>query len=138
MAATMTQVINLALEVGILLMAGLGYYFFRARKYHWHAQLMTIGFAMIVVSFLLVMLPSLLMTYMTFLDPATVVFDTASLLHIPLGILGMALGAFLVIRWAQNDYRLNDMKAAWTMRATMVTWVANVLLGAAIFFTMPS
>ena len=138
MAATMTQVINLVLEVGILLMAGFGYYAFRKKKHHWHAQLMAMGFAMILVSFLLVMLPSIWMTYMTFLDPATVVFDTASLLHIPLGMLGMAVGSFLVLRWAHNDYRLNDMKAAWTMRATMVTWVANVLLGAAIFFTMPS
>jgi hypothetical protein len=30
------------------------------------------------------------------------------------------------------------MKAKFLMRATMVSWIANVLIGAVICFTMPS
>jgi uncharacterized membrane protein YozB (DUF420 family) len=138
MAATMTQTIDLILEIGILVMTIGGYMAFRAKRYNWHGQLMALGFAMILVSFLLVMVPSLLMNYMTFLDPATGVFDAASIVHIPFGILGLGLGALLVIKWARNDYNVNNMKAPWLMRATMVSWVANVVLGAAIYFTMPS
>jgi len=96
------------------------------------------GFAMILISFLLVMIPSLWMNYSTFLDPATVVFDTASIIHIPIGAAEMALGAVLVIRWARNDFKLTNMKAKWLMRSTMVTWVSSVLIGVAIYFTMPS
>lgn len=138
MAATLTQTIDLGLQIGIILMVVIGYIFFRNKKYNWHAQLMTIGFFMIITSFLLVMIPSLLMTYTTFSDPNTVVFDTSSILHIPFGIAGLVLGGFLVIRWARNDYKLNNMKAKWLMRSTAVVWVVNILFGAAIYFTMPS
>ncbi len=138
MAATLTQTVNLGIHIGILLFVIAGYFFVRKKKLIWHAQVMTIGFAMIIISFLLVMVPSLLMNYSTFLDPTTVVFDTASLVHIPIGIAGVFLGAALVIRWARNDYSLNNMKAKFLMRSTMVNWVANVLTGTAIYFSMPS
>ena len=115
-----------------------GYFFFRTKKYLWHAQFMTIGFFMILVSFLLVMLPSLWMTYTTFLDPSTVVFDASSLVHIPFGIVGLMLGGFLVVRWARNNFSVANMKATWLMRGTTIAWAANVLLGAVIYFTMPS
>lgn len=138
MAATLTQTINLGIHIGILLFVIVGYFFVRKQKFIWHAQLNTIAIAMILTSFLLVMIPSLLMTYNTFLDPTTVVFDIASIVHIPLGIAVMVLGAILMIRWARNDYSLNNMKAPLLMRATIVTWAASVLTGATIYFTMPS
>ena len=138
MAATLTQTINLAIEIAILSMAVIGYVAFRRKRFLWHGQLMALGYAMLVVSFLLVMVPSLGMTYTTFLDPSTVVFDAASILHIPFGILGLFLGGYFVVRWARNDYKLAKMKSTWLMRATMVSWIGNVLLGAVIYFTMPS
>jgi len=138
MAATLSQTIDLIIQISILLIIIIGILFFRIKKYNWHAQLMAISFFMILVSFLLIMLPALLMTYMTFLEPSTVVFDTASIVHIPLGIAGLALGGFLVIRWARNEFRLNNMKASWLMRSTAVLWVANVILGATVYFTMSS
>jgi hypothetical protein len=138
MVATMAQTINLGFQIGIFVLVIVGYVLFRKKKFIWHAQLMTIGFAMMIMSFLLVMLPSLWMSYTSFLDPTTFVFDTASIVHIPVGILGMVLGVFLVIRWARNDYKLTNMKAKWLMRAASVTWAANVVLGATIYFTMSS
>lgn len=138
MAATQTQTINLAIEVVILVLTIAGYWAFRRGRYNWHGQLMVIGFAMPLVSFLLVMVPSLLVTYTTFTDPRTVVFDAASIVHIPLGVVGMGLGGLLVAKWARNDYRLANMKATWLMRTTAVSWVGNVLLGSLIFLTMPS
>ena len=50
----------------------------------------------------------------------------------------MGLGGVLVAKWARNDHRLANMKATWLMRTTAVSWVGNVLLGAVIFFTVPS
>ena len=138
MAATLTQTINLGIHIGILLFVIIGYLFVRKRKFFWHAQLNTIGFAMILISLLLVMTPSLLMNYNTFLDPATVMFDMASIVHLPLGILVMVLGSILVIRWARNDYRFDNMKATLMMRATLVSWAASVITGAVIYFSMPS
>jgi uncharacterized membrane protein YozB (DUF420 family) len=138
MPATLTQTIDLGIQIGIILMVIIGYVFFKNKKFNWHAQLMTISFFMIIVSFLLVMVPSLLMTYMTFLEPTTMVFDTSSIIHIPFGTAGLVLGGFLVIRWARNDYRLNNMKSKWLMRSTAIIWIVNVLFGAAIYFTMPS
>ncbi|MCZ7382610.1 MAG: DUF420 domain-containing protein [Candidatus Methanoperedens sp.] len=138
MAATLTQTINLGIHIGILLFVIVGYLFVRKQKIIWHAELITISFAMILISFLLVMIPSLLMNYNTFLDPATVVFDIVSIVHIPLGIAVTVLGAILVIRWARNDYSLDNMKATLLMRFTLVSWAASVLTGAAIYFTMPS
>jgi uncharacterized membrane protein YozB (DUF420 family) len=138
MGAMLSQTINLVLQFGILIMTFAGYLAFRKRKLSWHGQLMTISFSMILVSFLLVMVPSLIMNYMTFNNPKSLVFDWTSIIHIPFGILGMGLGALLVIRWARNEYKFNKMKSPLLMRATMVSWVANVVLGAAIYFTMPS
>ena len=134
----MSQTIDLILQFGILIMTVVGFYTFKKRKLLWHAQLMTIALAMIVTSFLLVMLPSLLMSFMTFNNPSTLVFDWTSIIHIPFGILGLFLGAFLVFRWARNEYQIKNMKATFLMRATMFSWVINIILGTAIYFTMPS
>jgi uncharacterized membrane protein YozB (DUF420 family) len=138
MAATLTQTINLGIHIGILLFVIVGYLYVRKQKIIWHAQIITISFAMILISFLLVMIPSLVMNYNTFLDPATVMFDIASIVHIPLGIAVTVLGAILVIRWARNDYRVENMKATLLMRVTLINWAASVLTGAVIYFTMPS
>ncbi len=138
MAATLAQTINLGIHIVILLLVIVGYAFFKKRKFIWHAQMMTVGFIVILISFFLVMIPSLIMNYNTFLDPATVLFDTASIVHIPIGTAGIVMGAFLVIRWARNDYRLDNMKSTGLMRATLVNWIANVLIGATIYFSMPS
>jgi uncharacterized membrane protein YozB (DUF420 family) len=136
MNATMSQTIDLILQFGILIMTAVGFYSFKKRKLLWHAQLMTIALAMIITSFLLVMLPALLMSYTTFNDPANPVFDWSSIIHIPFGILGLFLGGFLVVRWARNEYTLKNMKATILMRATMFCWVINIILGTTIFFTM--
>jgi len=138
MAASLTQTINLGIQIVILLFVIAAYFYARNQKFIWHAEFVTMGFVMILISFLLVMVPSLLMNYNTFLDPNTVVFDIASIVHIPLGIAVTVLGAILVIRWARNDYSLDNMKATLLMRATIVTWAASVLTGAAIYFSMPS
>ena len=138
MSATITQTIDLGIQIGIIILVIIGYALFRNKKFNWHAQLMTIAFFMIITSFLLVMVPSLWMSYTTFLDPTTVVFDASSIIHIPLGLAGLVLGGFLVIRWARNEYKLTNMKAKWLMRSTAGLWVMNVLLGSVIYFTMSS
>jgi len=134
----MSQTIDLILQFGILIMTGVGFYTFKKRKLQWHAQLMTIALAMILTSFLLVMLPGLLMSYMTFNNPSTPVFDWSSIIHIPFGIIGLFLGGYLVVRWARNDYKFNNMKATFLMRLTMFSWVVNIILGTTIYFTMTS
>lgn len=138
MSATLTQTFDLGIQIGIIILVIIGYTLFRNKKFNWHAQLMTIAFFMIITSFLLVMVPSLWMSYTTFLDPTTAVFDASSIIHIPLGLAGLVLGGFLVMRWARNDYKLTNMKAKWLMRSTAVLWVMNVLLGSVIYFTMSS
>jgi uncharacterized membrane protein YozB (DUF420 family) len=138
MPAMMSQTFDLILQIGILIMTVVGFYTFKKRKLLWHAQLMTISLSMIITSFLLVMLPALIMSYMTFNNPSTPVFDWSSIIHIPFGIIGLFLGGYLVARWARNGYKLNNMKATWLMRVTMFCWVVNILLGATIYFTMTS
>jgi hypothetical protein len=138
MAATVTQTMDLVILAGLAMLTVVGYLAFRKKSYLWHGQLMTIGVVITVMTFLLVMLPGLLMTYTTLLDPATAFFDAVSLIHIPLGMLGLGLGAYLVLRWAKNGYKLANMKATGLMRATAVAWIANVAVGAMIFFSMPS
>jgi uncharacterized membrane protein YozB (DUF420 family) len=138
MSATLSQILDLVLQASIFIMVWVGYIFFRKKKYIWHAQLMTIAFFMILVSFLLVMLPSLIMTYNTFLDPATTMFDTSSIIHIPLGTAGLLTGGFLVVRWARNDFTLTHIKAPRLMWSTAILWTSNVVIGAIIFFTMSS
>ena len=133
-----TYLVNLCLQLGILVLLLVGYGFFRMKKYLWHAQVMMVSFFMILASFLVAMLPSLLVNYSTFLDPSTVVFDTASIVHIPIGIAGFALGSYLVARWARNGFRTTNMKATWLMRSTMALWIASIAIGIVIYFTMPS
>lgn len=134
----LAQVIDLILQFAILAMVIIGFVYTRKKKYHWHGTLMAVGFSMILVSFLLVMVPSLVMNYMTFTDPNAIVFDASSIVHIPFGITGLFLGAYLVYKWARNDFKPNNMKGKLLMRATAASWAANVIIGAVIFFTMPS
>jgi hypothetical protein len=138
MTATPTQTIDLVLGFVILMITFAAYYTFKIKKYSLHGHLMSIGFVMLIVSFLLVMLPSFATNYKTFLNPDTKVFDVASIIHIPFGMAGLGLGGFLVIKWARNDFKLNKMKAPFLMRITIISWISNVILGAIIFFTMPS
>jgi uncharacterized membrane protein YozB (DUF420 family) len=138
MSASLAQTLDLGIQLGVLVMITAGFLFFRRKKYLWHAQILTMAFFMIVTSFLLVMVQSLSVTYATFLDQQTVVFDTVSMAHIPFGIAGLILGGFLVGRWARNNFSLRDMKAPRLMRATLSLWVINIVLGAVIYITMPS
>jgi len=133
-----TYLVNLCLQLGILVLLLVGYGFFRMKKYLWHAQVMMVSFFMILASFLVAMLPSLLVNYSTFLDPSTVVFDTASIVHIPIGIAGFTLGSYLVARWVRNGFRTTNMKATGLMRSTMALWIASIAIGIVIYFTMPS
>jgi hypothetical protein len=138
MGATPTQTINLVVAVGILALSIVGYLALKNKQYLRHGQLMAMAFGMLIVSFLLVMVPSLWANYRTFLDPNTIVFDVASILHVPFGLVGLAAAGVLVTRWGRNDYKISGMKTPLLMRITMVSWVGSVLLGAIIFFTMPS
>jgi uncharacterized membrane protein YozB (DUF420 family) len=138
MAATMFQTINLAVQLILLLFLGVGYYAFRGRQYKRHARLMTLAWAINIASFLLIMTPSLMMNAGTFLIPPIIFFDVVSIAHIPLGATALLLSTYLVARWAFNSGRTNGCVGKWPMRATMLTWTASIVIGAAIYFTMPS
>lgn len=135
---TLAQVIDLTVQITVLVLVIMAYGMFRRKNFLWHAQVMTIAFVVILTSFLLIMVQSFVITFQTFTTSGTVGFDVASLAHVPFGAAGLILGGYLVVRWARNNFSLQNMKAPRLMRATLVLWVVNIVLGAVIFFTMPS
>jgi uncharacterized membrane protein YozB (DUF420 family) len=138
MSATLAQTINLSLQLVILCLILIAYAFFRRKQYRKHAQTLTAVYFMIVLSFLLVMVLSLFQTYQTFTEPTTLAFDVASMAHIPFGIAGLALGGWLIGRWAYNDFSLKEIKAPRLMRATFSMWIITIVLGIVVFYSMPS
>ncbi|OPY32009.1 MAG: hypothetical protein A4E32_01618 [Methanomassiliicoccales archaeon PtaU1.Bin124] len=118
--ATMSQDINLVLQITMLAFLLVAYMSFRKKRMNRHAQLTTVAWAMNVVSFLLVMIPSWSMTQSTILDPPITTFTVASLVHIPIGALGLILSTFLVVRWSLNSGNVQACYGKWLMRTTMV------------------
>jgi hypothetical protein len=99
---------------------------------------MTLAWAVNIASFLLIMVPSLMVNANTFLVPPIVFFDVVSIVHIPIGAAAMLLSTFLVVRWALNSGQVSGCIAKWAMRTTMIAWVVSIVIGASIYFTMPS
>jgi cbb3-type cytochrome oxidase subunit 3 len=134
----MFQTINLVVQLFMLFILGIAYYAFRSRRYLRHAKLMTFGWAVNIASFLLIMVPSLMMNAGTFLVPPIIFFDVMSIVHIPIGAAAMLLSTILVVRWAFNAGKVKGCMGKWPMRATMITWAASIVIGVSIYLTMPS
>jgi uncharacterized membrane protein YozB (DUF420 family) len=138
MAAAISQTINLFIQVLMLGMLVAAYLLFRRKRFIMHARLMTVAFGMNIISFILVMVPSLTANGGNFLVEPIMTFNVVSIVHIPIGIAAMLLSAFLIVRWASNSYKVGGCRGKWLMRATLLTWATSILIGISIYVSMPS
>jgi uncharacterized membrane protein YozB (DUF420 family) len=99
---------------------------------------MAVAWFLNIVSFILVMVPSLITNVSTFTDPETPIFNASSIVHIPIGIAAFILSTYLVLRWAFNSGDIRKCFGKGLMRATMITWMLSLIIGIVIYLTMPS
>jgi uncharacterized membrane protein YozB (DUF420 family) len=127
--------INLVLQVAIVAILVTSYLVKRRGKFLQHGVMMAAGIALSMVSFLLVMGPSLyslglggsLFENLPFNTSVTVV------LHASFGSVAEILGLWIVASWRfKLDYQL-CVKRKKVMRVTFLLWLTSLLLGIALF-----
>jgi uncharacterized membrane protein YozB (DUF420 family) len=133
MQLTMLSYLDFIIQIAILGVLVISYFFIRKKNLRQHGALMTSVFVVNTILLVAVMLPP-------FLSEGTEIFgnilDMDSLLllsHHVLGLIAELLGAFLVFRWAIKAFNTSFCKGKILMRVTMGTWLASILLGAVIF-----
>jgi uncharacterized membrane protein YozB (DUF420 family) len=129
---TLSQ-INLALQIAILIMLLTSLALKKRYKYLLHGITMLIAVILNTLSFLIVMLPSLLSLEIVRTQPTTQ-FSAVTLTHASLGAIAEILAIWLVASWHLNGPPQNCRKRKLTMRVTLILWLIVLWLGFVLYY----
>ena len=127
--------INLVLQVVIMAIFVTSYLVKRRGKFLQHGVMMVVGVALSMVSFLLVMGPSLYSLGISRSLFGNLPFNTSVtvVLHASFGSVAEILSLWIVVSWRfKLDYQL-CAKRKRVMRVTFLLWLTSLLLGTALF-----
>lgn len=124
---------NLAFQmvVFVLLLVSLGLK--QRRKYLAHGITMSIAVVLNALSFLLVMLPSLLNMEIVKTEPFNAV-SLAAIAHTSLGVVTVVFALWLVASWHFQSSIQNCARRKKMMRPTLVLWLIVLLLGFVLYY----
>ena len=100
----------------------------RKRKYFAHGTIMLIAVVLNTISFLLVMMPSLLNMEIVRTQPMHW-FSLTTMAHAGLGAITIMLSAWLIAAWHLQPSNRECVRKRKFMRLTIVLWVVVFLLG---------
>ena len=102
------------------------------RKYVLHGMTMLIAMVLNVLSFLLVMLPSLLGLVIIRTQPLHVV-SIAALIHACVGAVSIVLGLWIIVLWHLQSSTKNCVKRKKMMRLTLILWLLALAVGIVLY-----
>ena len=120
--------VNLGLQITILTIILIGYILKRKAKFFLHGTSMLVGVVLNLISFLLVMGPSLFSFEIIRTQP----LNEVSLIALTHGIIGgtaLVSGALIVASWHLQSSTKNCVKRKKLMRMTIVLWTIALVLG---------
>jgi hypothetical protein len=124
--------VNLGLQIGILVLIWVAYFIKKRRKYFIHGTLMTVGVILNIVSFLLVMGPSLLSFEIVRTQPLHE-YSLITLTHSAIGGIALILGAITVVSWRLQSSTKNCVKMKRLMKPTIILWTIALVLGILLY-----
>jgi len=127
--------VNLGLQIGILALIWVAYFIRKRRKYFIHGTLMLVGIILNVISFLLVMGPSLLSFDIIRTQPLHEYSLIAST-HSAIGSIALILGAIVVASWHLQSSTKNCVKMKKVMKPTIILWTIALVLGIALYIIL--
>jgi len=127
--------VNLAIQVIILFVLFASLALKGKRKYIMHGVTMLIGVILNVISFLLVMLPSLLSLEIVRTDPLSMI-SIFSILHGSLGVITGVFALWLVGSWHLQSSTANCIKRKKMMRTTLTLWLGVLFLGFVLYYLL--
>jgi uncharacterized membrane protein YozB (DUF420 family) len=126
--------INLLFQVLIIISLTVGYIVARRANFLDHGKLMSIAVSLNVLSFVFVMLPSLIEGAGAFVSTPTNPGVIISAIHILVGGYALASGIYFVYRWRfSKSYQRCLGNRRW-MRWTAALWVIATLTGIAFYY----
>lgn len=126
--------LSLILQIIVLALLTYGYWLKRKLKFPQHGRTMALAVALHLVFIFLFMIPVfafVIVPQQVFLRSAGAA-SIVSLLHVPFGVLAVALGLWLVLAWRSTGLK-GCFKRKKIMLATMVLWVAALIAGITLF-----
>ena len=120
--------VNLGLQITILAIVLIGYVLKRKAKFFLHGASMLVGVALNLISFLVVMGPSLLSFEIIRTQP----MNEASLIALTHGIIGgtaLVSGVLMVASWHLQSSTKSCVKRKTLMKITIVLWTIALVLG---------
>jgi uncharacterized membrane protein YozB (DUF420 family) len=121
--------VNLVLQIAILILLSIGYVLKRRGNFLGHGRTMLLSLMLNIISFLLVMGPSLA-GFSDFLQIEPLAYvSVITLLHAGFGSAAMILAIWIVASWRLRSSTEGCMQRKNTMRITIVLWTIALLLG---------
>jgi uncharacterized membrane protein YozB (DUF420 family) len=127
--------VNLGLQIGILALIWIAYFIRKRRKYFIHGTLMLVGIILNVISFLLVMGPSLLSFDIIRTQPLHE-YSLITLTHSAIGSIALILGVIVVASWHLQSSTKNCVKMKKVMKPTIILWTIALVLGIALYIIL--
>jgi len=124
--------VNLGLQIGILALIWVAYFTKKRQKYFIHGTLMLVGVVLNVVSFLLVMGPSLLSFEIIRTQPLHE-YSLITLTHAAIGGIALILGAITVASWHLQSSTKSCVKKKRLMKPTIILWTIALVLGILLY-----
>jgi hypothetical protein len=120
--------INLGFQIVILSLILAGFFLKLKGKYLLHGVLMFVGVVLNIVSFALVMGPSILGFEIIVVQPLSYI-SLVAVVHGVIGGIALISGAVLVFSWHLQRSFKDCLKRRRIMRPTMVLWTVALLFG---------
>jgi hypothetical protein len=135
--APLTSDIGLVMEIAVLALLLVGRYrFARNGKTVAHGYTVTIALVLHAVSVAFVMIPSFTRSFdilvSDFFSPAII----ATWVHIPLGIVTLFLGGYLISKWRFQKPQASCYLKVKLMRPLWLLWTFSVVLGIVLYLSI--
>jgi uncharacterized membrane protein YozB (DUF420 family) len=124
---------NVAFQVVILVMLFASIAFKLKRRFFLHGATVLIALVLNTVSFLLVMLPSLMNKEIFRTQSVFTPFYSVTLTHAALGAIAEILAVWLVASWHLQSSSRNCVRKRKVMDMTLVLWILALLLGILLY-----
>jgi uncharacterized membrane protein YozB (DUF420 family) len=124
--------VNLVLQIVISILLLVSLVFKQRRKHLAHATTMLAAVALSVVSFILIMLPSLLSMEILKTDPFSVI-SMVVIAHASLGVITGVFSVWLIASWHFQSSIQKCVRKKKIMRTTLILWLI-VLFGGFILY----
>ena len=134
MELTLLSIIDLVIQIVILSVLLVDYFYLQKKNIKNHGIVMGIAFILNTILIAVIMVPPFLEEVVEIAEQSLDFTEGLLWGHHILGLVAEILAGFLVLKWAARSFDSTSCKGKKLMKATYGTWILSILLGLVIFF----